>query len=429
MSRSTARFFRSLLRRHRRCFLTKLNADVIDIILMYVDTYGLQALCLVSQFTYPCAARALYRSVHVTSGNIESLLRTLIEEPSYRNLVRHVVVDVSEPYVWAPMLSLCADIEQISPTLVGSIKGNHRTQIGLLVSRLPAMLSFEIQYSSCHFARVRSFCCDGRSARCDSRPIREILSYGFDSLSFNNVQRVSIQHCSLSQVHHILGLPSLQSVQLSITEGAVSELSLPQSRSRVGSLDINIREYLSSAIPLVLQSCEALRKVRLVVTGCPQAADLNSQTFFEALRFHQSSLQEIFYHSLHEDFKPFDQANVFAALLRCSNLTRLSTSILPFANVFDKNIWSRVPPSLHHITLFDSKGYSPLLIAPQGPLEMLATDHSVLPGLRDIELTTFFYGWDHEPWENQNENKRTVSQALRSRGIELAHTDWLDRFL
>ena len=212
MKKSLARLLKAVLPRQRQCSIEKLNFDIFEIILTHVDSYDLHSLCLASWLTYSWAFRALYRSVHVSSCNVALLLRTLVEKPSYRDIIKHAVIDVSEPYVWAPVPYMYAENGRNSPTLIGTIKGSHRTQVGLLISRLHAVLSFDIQYSSCHFAMLRTFGCDGRSARCDSRPIREILSYALDGRSFHNLQRLSIQHCSLSQLHSIMNLPSLRSL-------------------------------------------------------------------------------------------------------------------------------------------------------------------------------------------------------------------------
>lgn len=205
-----------------------------------------------------------------------------------------------------------------------------------------------------------------------------------------------------------------------------TDLSLPQSASRIRSIEINTREYLSSIVPPLLQSCKALEKVRLVVTGCSESTDLKAQSFFNALRFHQNSLQEVYYYSLHEPFELFEQGKVFESLSECNNLTRLSTSILPFADATGNDLWTRVPKSLQHLTIFDSKGYFPVLITPQGPLQILATDHSLFPGLKSIEVTTFFYGWEQEPWKYDHWDKNTIVGMFRSRGVEFSQKDWLD---
>lgn len=411
--------------KHRRCFINRLNFDVMDIILRYVDAHSLQALCQVSRLTYSWAIYSLYRNVHITSWNACLLLRTLIEVPSHRKLIKHAVIVVSEPYMWAPVLPVQTEIENLPHALIGSSNMNHRKQIGLLISRLPILLSLEIQYYSCNFATMNTFGCNGRTARCDSRPIREILSYGFYGITFNRVKRLSIQHCSLSQLQAILSLPALRHFKATITEGMVPELSLPGRASHITSLEINIRDYLSPTVSAIIHSCEALRKIRLVVAGFPTATDLNAQSFFEAAVVHQRSLQEIYYHNLHEVHGHSKQENVLQALSQFERLTCLSTSILPIAD--QSQIWTRLPRTLQYITLFDSKGFCADLIAPGGNLETLAADSSLLPDLIRFEMKTFLYPGDHGFMHRREDNRDTTYRSLQSRGISLEHTDWLDQ--
>lgn len=426
MSRSDARLPRYPLLEHRQCFVANLNFDVVNTVLRYVDARTLKALCQVSRLTYTWAIHSLYRDVRITSWNACLLLRTLIEVPMHGELIKHAIIVISEPHTWAPVLPVQAEAPSLTHTLVGSNKRNHRARIGSVISRLPALSSLEVQYCSCRFGISNSFGCSGRTARCGSRPVREILSCGFRGNSFGNLQRLTVQHCSLSQLHAVLTLPSLHHFKATITEGTVSDLTLPRCASRIRKMEINIRDYLSSTVPAIVRSCEALRSIRLVVTGFPAATDLNARSFFEAAASHQHSLREVSYYNLHEAHEHSEQGNILQAVSRLERLTRLSTSILPFAS--QGCIWTKLPRALRDITLFDSKGYCADILAPRGSLDTLAADSSLLPDLVRLEMKTLLYPGDGGFVHHQELEENAVRLKLQSRGISLEHVDWQDRF-